>query len=252
MHKYSSNVILFSFLLLSSAYNYGTDTKSKTTNINNTPTISPVFNTDIKPQFYTAASAVVESINIRIEQVTTIITKTIKEVINKKNALLLRDFLKQLLWEYRYKIAGGTAIGSYSAVNILLITDYYHLDNNMIWAHWKHQSSFEDLCAIPQKDLAKELLLAIGEHHYNKNNPTDLAYPLVTFIKHIDWEIDILKRYIKTVKAIKRLSLMTFFVTNDKKLDRVTKALDRVLFIKHIFLSWLADYNLASTEKLNT
>jgi hypothetical protein len=45
---------------------------------------------------------------------------------------------------------------------------------------------------------------------------------------------------------------MPLFPTNDKKLTRATKMLERALFIKHIFLSWLADYNLTSTEKLNS
>lgn len=255
MHSYIINIIFFSFVLVSPLLIHTADTTSYPTLHNDNKqsfhVASPVWHTEIKPNIYTAATAVVDRISIKVEQITILISQTIKEVITKKNATLLKDLIKQLLWENRYKIAGGTAIGSYSAMNILLITDYYHLDNTMTWAHWKHQSTFEDLCAISQKELAKDLLLAIGEYHYNKDNPTDLAYPLVTFIKQTDWEIDIIKRYIKTVKIIKNLSLMTFFMTNDKKLDRATRALQRVLFIKHIFLSWLADYNLTSTEKLN-
>lgn len=212
---------------------------------------SPHININNQPEYHNAVTAMIDRVSIRVEQITVLVLQTFKEIVNKKNAELLRDLIKQIIWENRYKIAGGTAIGSYGAANLLLIADYYHLNNTMIWTQWKHQSTFEDLCAVSQKELAKELLLAIGEHHYNKDNPTDLAYPLVTFIKQIDWEIDTIKRYIKTVKIIKSIALMPFFATNDKKLDRANRSLQRILFIKHIFLSWLADYNLTSTEKLN-
>jgi hypothetical protein len=214
---------------------------------NNSPTISPTFS----PQFITTTTSTIHAIGIKVGDIVILISQTMKEIVTKDNWNLLKDLIKQLIWQYRYKIAGGTAIGSYSAMSILLIADYHQLDNNMIWPRWKHKLTFEDLCAIPQKELAKELMLAIGQHHYNKTNPTDLAYPLIAFIKEIDWEIDTIKRYIKTTKIIKSLSLMKLFPTNERKLNQATKMLERVLFIKHIFLSWLADYNLTSAEKLN-
>jgi hypothetical protein len=222
-------------------------------NNNNTQNFnpSPSWHTEIKPNIYVTASAIIDKISIRIEQISITIWQTITETITKKNAALLKDLIKLLLWENRYKIAGGTVFCSYGAANALLCMDYYYLCHNMVWAHWKHKKTFEELCAIPQKDLARELLLSIGQHHYNKDNPTDLAYPLITFIKHIDWEIDIIKRYIRTTKTIKKIALTPFFATNERKLERATRALQRAVFIKHIFLSWLADYNLASTEKMN-
>lgn len=247
----------FSFFLLSlSPHVYAQQPSPITTNNtqNNNPnigTVSPTISPIISPQFITNTTSSIHAIGIKVGDVFVLVSQTFKEVVNKKNFELLKDLIKQLIWEHRYKIAGGTVLGSYSAMSILLIADYHQLDNNMIWPRWKHKLTFEDLCAIPQKELAKELMLAIGQHHYNKTNPTDLAYPLIAFIKEIDWEIDTIKRYIKTTKIIKNLSLMKLFPTNERKLNRATKMLERVLFIKHIFLSWLADYNLTSAEKLN-
>ena len=129
--------------------------------------------------------------------------------------------------------------------------DYYRIEHTVFWGYWKKECSFEDLCTIPQKELAKELLLAIGEHHYNEKHPTDLAYPLITFIKTIDNEIDLLKRYLTSTKIIKKLQLMTIFPTNETKIAKAQAMLDRTLFIKHIFLSWLAEYNLTSSQKLD-
>lgn len=252
MYSYFINTTFFLLLFIVSSLNYAADTPSKSPAPYNITMEGPTITIDNRP--YTVVTAAVEGIKVTVKQASVFISQvsqTFVDVVNKKNAALLGDLIKQLLWEYRYKITGGTVIGSYGIVNIMLMADFYRFSNDMIWAQWKHELTFEDLCAISQKELAKELLLAIGEYHFNKDNPTDLAYPLVTFIKQIDWEIDIIKRYIKTVKIIKSISLMPFFATNDKKLDRAHRALQRILFIKHIFLSWLADYNLASAEKLN-
>jgi hypothetical protein len=252
LHLSKTYIFFISFLLLPPFFTYAQEnplTKQQT--INNTVTgAAPVFNTKIKPQFITNTTSTIHAIGVKIGDITVLITQTMKEVITKDNYETLKNIIKKLIWQHRYKIAGGALVGSYSATSLLLIADYHHLDN-MFWAHWKQHSSFEDLCAIPQKELAKEVLLAIGQHHYNKTNPTDLAYPLITFIKEIDWEIGTIKRYIATTKIIKRLRLMPIFPTNENKFNQAAKMLERTFFIKHIFLSWLADYNLASTQKMS-
>lgn len=238
-------VLPFSIYTQEKTYNYTT---------NNNPTLtgaSPVFNTEINPHFITNTTSIIHAIGVKVGDITVLISQMVKDIATKENYNSLKIMMKRLLWKHRYTIVGGALFSSYSITSLLLIADYHTLSTTLFWGHWKHQSTFEDLCSIPQKELAKELMLAIGQHHYNKDNPTDLAYPLITFIKDIDTEINILKRYITSVKIIKQLRLMPIFPTNEKKLARATKMLERALFIKHIFLSWLADYNLTSTEKLN-
>ncbi|HLC06562.1 MAG TPA: hypothetical protein VJJ26_00095 [Candidatus Babeliales bacterium] len=250
---YTSKIrtFFFSLLLLPPLFTHAQEKEPQRCTINNTPVSSPVYNVEISPIITTTATATIHAIGVKIRDIMVLISQTAKEAVTKKNFDLLKDLIKQLIWQNRYKITGSTLVGSYSATSLLLIADYNQLDT-MFWAHWKHQSTFEDLCAIPQKELTKELMLAIGQHHYNKTNPTDLAYPLVTFIKAIDWEVNTIKRYITTTKIIKHLHLIPIFPTNDNKINQATKMLARALFIKHIFLSWLADYNLTSTQKLNS
>ena len=246
--------LFFSFALFYSFFIYTNDeaNKAATFNNNNSPTTSPIYNTEIKPQFITNTTSFINAIGIKISDITVLVNNFVKETVTEENYTLLKKLIKQILWENRYKITGGTLLGSYSAASFLLLVDYYRMDQAMFWARWKEQLSFEDLCTIPQSELARELMLAIGHHHYNKINPTDLAYPLVTFIKEIDDEINIIKRYITTTKIIKRLRLMLIFPTSEHKITQATKMLERTLFIKHIFLSWLADYNLTMTQKVIT
>ena len=263
LHISKTHSIFLSFLLLPPFFTLAQD-KTKTggtenkqakyvhadTN-NNTFNNQPIYNMEIKPHIFANASSTIHDIGIKIGDIAILIKQMVKTTATRENYECLKNIIKNLLWQNRYKIAGGTLLGSYSATSLLLVANYHQLYHSVFWAHWKNNSSFEALCSIPQKELAKELLLAIGEHHYNKDNPTDLAYPLVTFIKDIDWEISLIKQYITTAQTIKNLYLMPIFPTNDKKLQQARKLLERDLFIKHIFLSWLADYNLTTAEKLN-
>lgn len=219
----------------------------------NNPSIatSPVYNTEINPNVHVHTNSTIHAVGMKIGDIAVLIKQSISITLTKEKFNQVKQTISQLLWSKRYQFVGGALATSYSAISLLLIADYHYMNNTTFWAQWKHSSTFEDLCAIPQKDLARELMLAIGEHHYNKDNPTDLAYPLITFIKDIDYEIALLKRYITATKTLKQLHLMRIFPTNDTKLNRATKMLERALFIRHIFLSWLADYNLTSTEKLN-
>lgn len=222
---------------------------------NNNPILtgaSPTFNTEINPHFVTNTTSTIHAIGIKCGDISVLIMQKIRDIATKDNYDCLKTMIKHFLWQNRYTIIAGTLLGSYTTTSLLLIADYYTVTTRLFWGHWKEQCTFEDLCLISQKELAKELMLAIGQHHYNKDNPTDLAYPLIAFIKDIDKEIDILKRYIMSTKIIKQLKIMPIFPTNDNKINRAIRLLERTLFIKHIFLSWLADYNLTSTENLNS
>ena len=141
-------------------------------------------------------------------------------------------------------------LGLYGITSALLLTDYYYtLHNNAIWGHWKPECNFECLCNMPQKDLTHELLCTINKHYYNKEHPTDFAYPLITFINVIDTEIKVCKRYLTITNNLKRLHLLTIFPTNQNRIKKVNNLLKRTLFIKHLFLSWLAEYNIANNQK---
>ena len=201
------------------------------------------------PQFTNYIYSFTYTLYMQIKNTTTIWIEDIKKKATRENYELIKELIKTMLWEHRYKIAGGTVVGSYSATSVLLLADYHYLSRSTAWSRWKPECTFEDLCAIPQKDLARELLLTIGQCYYNDKNPTDLAHPLIQFLTTIDTEIKTIKRYIGTTKIIKRLHLITIFPTNETKIAQAQKLLERALFIKHIFLSWLSDYNLASNYK---
>lgn len=221
---------------------------------NAAPTYNNIFNphTELRPQIECRPQIIItnsSALSVKIGDITLQCIQKIQETITRDNFNLLKNNLTNLLWNYRYHLAGGTVVGAYTIANLILLIDYYyHLDSAGLWAHWKQELSFEDLCNIPQKDLTQKLLLAINKHYYNKEKPTDFAHPLTTFIYNIDKQIKICKRYISIASTIKKLHAMPLFLVNDAKINKVTKLLERTFFIKHLFLSWLAEYNIGNNQ----
>ncbi len=117
------------------------------------------------------------------------------------------------------------------------------------WSCWKQDCTFELLCAIPHAELTQELIRSIGEYHYNKKNPNDATHPLITFIATIEKEIKICKRYLHIAKIVQQLHLTKIFPINQTKIDEVNRFLERCLFVKHLFLSWLTERTLMSKSR---
>ena len=213
---------------------------------NSNPACNPTFNTEINPQFITNTNSTINAIGTQMRDITLRIVEKAQETFSKKNCAHAQETIKNLLWHNRYTIATGTIAGIYSATAILLWSDYNYLTTTPCWSRWKSNSTLEDLYAIPHKELEQELLRSIGQRNYNKTDPTDFSHPLITFIATIETEIKICKRYLAIAKATKRFRLITILPTNKTKIKHVRTCLARCLFIKHIFLSWLAERNLTT------
>lgn len=247
-------LFLFSFLCISYS-NYAqtpSQISTPTGTTNNYNYYAPTSSSICTPQIQFDPNIKVENyseMSVKISTITMQCIQKIKETITHENYQTFKNLILQTLWHYRYTAACATLVGSYGIISLMLLVDYYsYLKNNTLWARWKTEYSFEQLCSIPQKELTQELLMAINECNYNKNNPTDFTHPLIMFLTSIDKEIAICKRYISTAKIVKNLGLMKIFPTNDSKLNEVHELLQRALFIKHLFLSWLSDYNLNNNK----
>lgn len=173
---------------------------------------------------------------------------TAKNTFNKTNYKLLTSLIHTFLWDHRYSITGGMLLGSYITTSLLLLSDYNFFCCKERWCQWKCSYNFEELCALPQQQLTKALLITINKRHCNKHKPTDMNHPLITFISDINNEIYRINRYIKITLTQKTLRLIKFFPTNETKIKRAEQLLTRAHFIKHLFLSWLAEYNMTSSH----
>ena len=247
MHHISKTYLIFFSVACIPLYLHSAESMVPTYNNHYNPQVAVHPQIEVHPHITIANSS---AFSIKIGDITMQCIQKIKTAATPDNYHLIKNCIAQALWDYRYYIACGTLVGSYSITSGLLITDYYyHLQNNTLWARWKPEYTFETFCTLPQKELTHDLLCAINERYYNTNHPTDFAHPLITFIATINTEIKICKRYISVAKTIRKMHMIKIFPTNHTKVEEVGKLLERALFIKHLFLSWLAEYNIASNQK---
>ncbi len=240
-------LLLLTFL---STYTYATQNPGNNPIFNNNPNIAnPTYNTNINPQFITNTTSTINAIGVQMKDVAFTMLQKAQEVFTKENYNSVNNALKTLLWKYRYKIAAGTIITAYSSIYIFLLHDYYYLKDTQRWSCWKSDYSFEHLCATPHTELTQELIRSIGEYHYNRKNPNDASHPLITFIATIETEVKTCKRYLKIAGTIKKLHLTNIFPINDAKIGETKRFLERCLFVKHLFLSWLTERNLINKSR---
>lgn len=239
------------FIFITSIQIHITYTQNPSSTISANPTFNnaPIHNTTINPQFITNTTSTINAIGVQMKDVTFTMLQKAQETFTKENYNSAKNALKTLLWEYRYKIAAGTAVTAYSGTNMLLLHDYYYLKDAQRWSCWKCDCTFELLCAIPHAELTQELIRSIGEYHYNKKNPNDATHPLITFIATIEKEVKICKRYLHLAKLIQQLHLTKIFPINQTKIDEINKFLERCLFIRHLFLSWLTERTLMNRTR---
>lgn len=188
---------------------------------------------------------------VNLVEITTLVSTKIKTLFNDcKHVMIDQDYkkicklLKNWLWEKKYTIglySTGSLYGLFSSY--LFLEYFFYSTNKNLWAHWKSDCTFEQLCEIEQKALARELILSIQMHNLDLKNPTNFAQPLITFIYSIDCEIKRIKRYIAIAQTLYHSPLGVIFPTNEKKINYARILLERTQFVRHIFLSWLAEYN---------
>jgi hypothetical protein len=208
---------------------------------------SPLNLNEVKPTINCTSTSLSYAIAISLRDYMLPWVDKIKNNLTKSNYELLKNIIHDFLWKYRYFIVGNTLLGSYVTTTIVLLSDYHFMNEKTRWSQWKCDCSFEELCSIPQQQLTKELLIAINKRHCNEGNPTDFNHPLIIFISDMNNEIYRINRYITIVSLQKRLHLMRIFPTNETKIKKAEQLLTRAHFIKHLFLSWLAEYNVDNT-----
>ncbi len=161
-----------------------------------------------------------------------------------------KDHIRTFLRTYKYPIIFYSFLGGYATTSIKLILDNHYLNRSDLWAIWKQDVSFEQLCNTSQHALGKELLLEIQRRYISQANLTDFLSPLIAFMNAVDYELKRIKKYLTITKWIERFHLMIIFPTNTQKIKKAEHLLQRLLFVKHIFLSWAAEYNITYKQPI--
>jgi len=169
---------------------------------------------------------------------------------------LLRDYAKsfdpqkyklstyQWLKKNKYKIIPAW----YLTIWAILLSTHYYFNQTNSWSGWQSAIPFTELYTRPQQLLKQELIFDIQKRYLNQQNPTDFISPLVTFMNKINREEKYLNYYTTILNGIKRLHIARLFLINEKKIKEAELRKQRLIFVRQLFLSWAAEYNINQEE----
>jgi len=157
----------------------------------------------------------------------------------------------QTFWDdNKFYIGAGGVIGLYSYYCYQVICGNLYLKKTDLWSSWKHELSFDQLCLIPQQTLARELILSIQHQGIDMQKPTDFMVPLVLFLHVIEEERRELLYYQTLYRRISMLKCRFLFPFNRKRYNHIEERLRRLSFVKNIFISWMAEFNVEHNRSL--
>ena len=161
----------------------------------------------------------------------------------------LKASLLALLAAYKYHIIGATIVSAYSYLFYHVIQANHYVADPNLWSNWQSDMSLEELLEIPQKELAGHLLREIQARYTNPINPVDFINPLITFLDETRIELDRLRWYAKLYSLLKRTYLHKIVPINETRLYYLDERIQRLVYLKNMFHTWMADYNIEHNKR---
>lgn len=146
-------------------------------------------------------------------------------------------------------VAGAYAYGRTFAS---IVNANHKLACDKAWSTWKAEFLLEELKNQDPKILTKELLFEIQKRHITVEKPADALLPFITFLNTIDEEIANLNHYRSLHFWLESCHATWLFPVNKNRFASVTMRLERLWFIRNLFLSWAAEYKLSTFTPRST
>ena len=124
-----------------------------------------------------------------------------------------------------------------------------HLSSPQAWNNWYGSLDFEQLCVLPQEQLAKELLLAVQAQYTSSSDLDDFMQPCAQFLDDIDAELAELKQYQTWTQRLQRCYATRFFFIDRILAQSVSAKINRLAYLKNVFLTWVAHYKVEANNR---
>lgn len=154
------------------------------------------------------------------------------------------------LQEHKWTITTLLCFSHYAFLYYHLYKAHSFLSDQTNWAHWQEELTLEELYAIPTEQCEQALLQEIQMRYANSFNPTDFVNPLALFLQQIEKEIACARRAYTLFYWLERYYLARLFPMIAIDAAYAAQSLDRLIYIKRLFLGWMAQYNIAHNKKV--
>jgi len=240
--KYRARFYLSSFLFFSFFLAQG---NVKTTPANHSLS-SPQFNNYNNHQIYFDNKNISKNKNKSTQTTITVLTlvKQIRDYAKSFDPEPYKKYTRQWFKKNRRNIIRYSIVSCYITICLFLLAVHYYLHQPNSWSQWQASVSLTELCTRPQQLLQQELIFDIQKRYLNQQNPTDFISPFVTFMNKITVEEKYINRYIALLNSIHRVYLGRLFLINEKKIREIELSKQRLIFVRQVFSSWAAEYNI--------
>jgi hypothetical protein len=150
---------------------------------------------------------------------------------------------------YKWHLLAASIAGSYAYICYIIVSGNRYLSQNTLWSSWRQDLALDQLLAIPQAQMAQELLREIQRRYTDAGSITDLVRPLGLFMTHIDQEEEQLKSYQTTFSWLSYLRLAKLIPFSKIRFTKIAERLQRIAYYKNVFQSWAADYQLENAAR---
>ncbi len=154
------------------------------------------------------------------------------------------------VWNNKWKLIGSFLAAGYLYMCYSLAQGKRYLAQKDLWSSWHPDLSFEELLAVPQAHLSKELLQEIQRRYTDPAAVTDLLRPLNSFLIAVEKEEEQLRSYESLYSWITYTHMDKILWPSTAPLSRIESRLQRLAYIKNVFHSWAAQYQLEHATRL--
>jgi len=173
----------------------------------------------------------------------------VNEMINTTRTICKKT--KQFTQKHKYYLIPSAILTSYITALFCVSRGNSYLDKKELWSAWKKEIATQDLILDNNNsELVKNLLLEIQTRHMDKNNPIDFITPLANFIKNMEQEKRSLTFYANIYNMLKSSHLLKLFPVDKTCFHKVEDQIQRLHFIRSIFLTWAARYKIEQNKAL--
>jgi len=188
-------------------------------------------------------NAVTTAVHQQTQQDQSALSQGMQEQLGRAHGKLLT-----LLRDYKYWIIGGCAASLYGYVCYTVYQGNRYLQSSDLWSSWKSSLELETLLSLPQKELAEELVREVQRRYTNPANPTDFVSPLSAFLTALEKECTTIQFYTEFNTRLHTLYLSKAIPLNCCVYTNAQKRIQRLLYLKNVFITWAADFKIAQTQ----
>lgn len=175
------------------------------------------------------------------------ITDTVSAV--KERALGFFEQSKDLVVDHKFKIIGTSILGLCVFFLYRIYRANIYLANENLWSAWEYSVTMEELLAMPKQELTNKLMIEIQKRYVNVDDPADFLTPMICFMKDVEQELKILNRYNRLYNWSIKIRLNNILPFNKHLFAQIQEKIQRLLYVKNGFASWVAQYKMLNALK---